>query len=296
MKVYFAKTWAFNNPAWPLAFGMNGNRNKVRERLEDGDWVVLIGTMNENTQKEERGRLLGILEPLKENVHTLDFDGIDKGNEKFHNDKGEFKWPYALHSRRAWLLIDRPTLKEIASEENYKKYNAGILQPSVASVDLFSDEEAEKVKALEKKEIGLLPLTANAAEILERKHGNLSTRHTAPPPSTTRRGVMHMRQSQAYTYMLKIKGASTPCFKIGWAFDWEARMKKFNHASMPNIGGVEYTTCRHHKWHTAKQAYKMEQWILKELNENRHSDNNEIITGIEEKELLRVWIKAISIF
>jgi hypothetical protein len=65
-------------------------------------------------------------------------------------------------------------------------------------------------------------------------------RATAPVPSTTRRGIMHMRSWRAYTYAMEVVGAARPSFKVGWAFDLIMRARQFNQAAMPSIGGLRY--------------------------------------------------------
>ncbi len=93
---------------------------------------------------------------------------------------------------------------------------------------------------------------------------------------------------------MKIKGASPSTFKIGWAFDFKQRARQFNHAAMPDLGGLEYKPFRFHLWDTARQAYAMEQALLAQLSTRLHPDNGEIVHGLSDDDLDALWIAGIS--
>ena len=75
-----------------------------------------------------------------------------------------------------------------------------------------------------------------------------------PPPTTSRRGVMHMRASSAYTYALEIKGQAGVAYKIGWAFDFKQRARQFNQAALPALA-LNYKAELFELWDTARQAF-----------------------------------------
>jgi len=277
--VYMTKVWGFSTPAGPLQFASAGWRKNALSKLKPDDLVVLVGTSGQETKDEEKGRLLGIMQPTSEPVMSLDFD-VRKNQNDFVD--GEYKWPFGLMNLKAWILIDRPKLNEISD----RKFNMDSAQGIVE----LTSKEAELVLSLSKEQANLLEPTANAQARMERKHGAKS--RGAPPPTTKRNGVMHMRRAPAYTYAMEIKGGAKNAYKIGWAFDYKKRAKQFNHASMPELGGLEYRPVHFHKWGTAKKAFKMEQKILESLNQNRHPKNNEIIIGLSALELEKVWVSA----
>lgn len=270
------KVWGFGSPVGPLQFATKGWRENALRQLSPGDQVVLVGTMGAPTQDDMKGRLLGVMEPTTEPVMSLDFI-VPRSSSDFVD--GEYKWPFGLMNRRAWSLPDQPFLSQISD----RKFGMDSAQGIVS----LSSEEEQRVRALRWQEEALLEPTAQAQERMARKHG--TSRRTAPPPTSTRRGIMHMRRAPAYTYAMRIEGSSQLAVKIGWAFDFKQRASQFNHASMPDLGGLEYIPVWYHLWDTARLAYHMEQRLLAHFGKYRHPANNEIIVGVPHKELDSAW-------
>jgi hypothetical protein len=124
MTVYLTKVWGFGSPSGPLQFSTTGWRDQAREALRPGDLVVLVGTKEPPTAEDDRGRLLGIMEPTTEPVMSLDFP-LETTPEHFA-DK-EYKWPYGLLNKRAWRLPTRPLLTEISSRRFNMNAALGII-------------------------------------------------------------------------------------------------------------------------------------------------------------------------
>ena len=279
MTVFMTKVWGFGEPAGPLRFGLRGFRDRACEELQEGDLVVLVGTTGDQTAEKERGRLLGLMEPTTNPVLSLDFD-VRKAAHDFDED-GNYRWPFALLNRRAWMLIDRPLLGDV-SDRTFGMNSAQGLVP-------LTESEGNRVLSLRKREVKLLEPSVNANA---RIHGvQEARRRGAPPPTTTRRGVMHMRRAPAFTYAMEIEGAEVLSFKIGWAFDFHARARAFNHASMPEIGGLFYKPVLSRLWDTAMDAFRMEQRVLTQFDENRIAANHEIIQGVDRNDLEQAWIR-----
>jgi len=275
------KVWGWGAPVGPLQFSTSGWRKNALERLQPGDRVVLVGTMGDQTPEDMKGRLLGIMEPSREPVMSLDFDVRARPGDFID---GEYKWPVGLMNLRAWSLPDRPKLNEV-SERKFSMDSAQGVVP-------LNEDEAARVLALEWQEEELLQPTAQAQERMAKKHG--VAKRSAPPPTTTRKGVMHMRRAPAFTYAMKIVGARPNAFKIGWAFDFKQRARQFNHAAMPALGGLEYKPFRFNLWDTARQAYTMEQALLAQLTARQHPDNGEIVQGLSDDDLDALWIAGVS--
>ncbi|MGV6800914.1 MAG: hypothetical protein ACWA5L_03220 [bacterium] len=240
--------------------------------------VVLIGTKGHPTDESEQGHLLGIMEPTIEAVMALDF--VQPRDSGDYGEDGKYKWPYGLLNRRSWKFIDRT---ELTPEISQRKFNMDAAQ---GIVELTTDE-AKRVARLKREEVPLLAPTMSARIRMEGV--GKARKRASPPPTTTRRGVMHMRRAPAFTYALKINGSKIPAFKIGWAFDYKQRADQFNHASMPALGGLEYVPKLNQPWDTAKQAYRMEQGILEHFDGKRHVDNHEVLVGLEYDELWACW-------
>lgn len=277
MTVYLTKVWGFEEPCGPLQFGLKGWRDRARKLLQDGDLVVLVGTQGDETAKDERGRLLGIMEPTREIVRSLDFD-VRQSSTDF-NEAGEYKWPFALLNRKAWILEERPLLSEITDRRFGMDSAQGIVP--------FTEDEAEEVLSLKSREIDLLLPVRAWARIVG---ADAAGRRGAPPPTTTRKGVMHLRRAPAYTYCMELIGAKHVSHKIGWAFDFKARERQFNQTALPGIGGIRYRTKLNHLSNTAMDAFRMEQALLAHFDQVRHPSNREVLHGVSYREIESAWV------
>lgn len=281
MPLFLTKVWGWDAPVGPLQFSTSGWRDNALGQLEPGDRVVLVGTVGDQTPDDMKGRLLGVMEPSREPVMSLDFAVRARPGDFVD---GEYKWPVGLMNLRAWSLPQRPKLNEV-SDRRFSMDSAQGIVP-------LNEDETARVLALDWREEELLKPTAQAQARMAKKHG--AAKRTAPPPTTTRRGVMHMRRAPAYTYAMKVVGARPSAFKVGWAFDFKQRARQFNHAAMPGLGGLEYKPFRFHLWDTARQAYAMEQALLVHLSDRLHADNREIVLGLTDDELDAAWLAGIT--
>lgn len=225
MAIFLTKTWGWEVPVGPLQFSTEGWRRNAVEQLQPGDEVVIVGTRGDQTPEEMRGRILGVMEPTREPVMSLDF-AMQVPPEHFSG--GEYKWPFGLNNLRAWSIPERPLLTNVINRRFSMAATRGIIR--------LTEEEAAAVSKLGRREVGLVPLSAQAHRRMAICHG--AARRTAPPPTTTRRGVMHLRRAEAYTYAMEIIQAKASSFKVGWAFDVRQRARQFNHSAMPFLGGV----------------------------------------------------------
>lgn len=281
MKLFLTKVWGWDAPVGPMQFSTSGWRDNALRQLEPGDRVVLVGTMGDQTPEDMKGRILGVMEPLREPVMSMDFAVRARPGDFVD---GEYKWPVGLMNMHAWSLPERPKLTQISD----RKFSMDSAQGIVP----LTDDEAVRILALEWSAEALLQPTAQAQARMAKKHG--AAKRTAPPPTTTRRGVMHMRRAPAYTYAMKVTGAHPNAFKVGWAFDFKLRAQQFNHAAMPGLGGLEYRPFRFHLWDTARQAYAMEQALLSHLSDRLHPDNREIVQGLSDDALDMAWFAGVS--
>ena len=222
-----------------------------------------------------------MMEPTKEPVLSRDFDLVTIADD--FNEAGEYRWPYALLNRRAWQMLDRPSLEEISSRQFSMAAASGIVR--------LTDEEAERILKLRRKEVALL--TSLRIEV-RLKGEEVARRRGAPPPTTTRTGIMHLRRAPAYTYAMQIDGALRSTFKIGWTFDHGARARHFNLYSLPKVGGLFYHVRLTELWDTARQAFRMEQDLLSSFDAKRHTSNREVIYDVPFTDLDTAWRAAVQ--
>jgi hypothetical protein len=281
MTMFLTKVWGFHVPSGPLQFGNRGWRDRARAMLQGGPHrVVLVGTLGEETPEPQRGCILGLMEPTTEPVNSLDFD-IPTRPLNFVD--GRYLWPYALHNRKAWRFLEPLTKIKELSQQRFR-------MDSASGIVAIDDELARRIEALPHEEIELLPRSIVSQRRFEGPE--IARRRNSPPPTTQRAGIMHLRREPAYTYAFRIEGASSTHFKIGWAFDHAVRNRQFNRVALPEIGGLRYSFARHQLWATARQAYSMEQAVLRPLHARRHAGNHEVIE-VKEEELQYVWTDAL---
>lgn len=157
---------------------------------------------------------------------------------------------------------------------------------SAQGIVRLEPDEADSILALPRAEVGLLSAIASRARV---EGADAARRKAAPAPTTKRTGIMHMRRAPAFTYAMQIEGAKQSAIKIGWAFDWLQRERTFNHAAMPAIGGLRYNTKLHQLFNTARDAFRMEQWLLRRFANRLHANNIEIVTPLTLTELQSAW-------
>lgn len=278
MTIYVTKVWSFSVPVGPLQFSNQGWRDRARADLKPGDLVVLVGTKGDQTDPSDQGRLLGIMEPTTEVLMSLDFDMHRRPID--FDDEGQYRWPYGLLNRRAWKFLEpRPLLEELSARHFYMDAALGLVE--------LTGPEATAIEKLPREEVELLAPTKAYARV----HGDEAARRRgAPPPTTTRKGVMHLRAAPAYTYLMQIEGAAEEAYKVGWAFDYDARRSVFNFVALPQLGGLHYRTRLFELWGTARQAFSMEQAVLRQFDAARHPANREVIHGVAYEKLQAAWI------
>lgn len=280
--IYLTKVWGFEVPVGPLQFSAEGWRKRAQETLQPGDLVVLAGTKNDRTSELHQGRLLGMMEPTSEPVRALDFELRCRPED--YDENHQYRWQFGLKNVRAWRFTDMPPISEIADRD----FGMG----AVKGIVRLTTDETDKILKLSREDVPLLKPTASAHA--RTVGADAARKRGAPPPSTTRNGVMHLRRAPAYTYVMEVVGSQTATFKIGWAFDYERRARQFNQYAMPELGGLRYKPVLSQLWDTARQAYRMEQRLLEHFRSLRHMANQEIVQGVGRTEMESAWTRLIT--
>ncbi|MBS0521052.1 MAG: hypothetical protein JSR90_20285, partial [Proteobacteria bacterium] len=221
-------------------------------------------------------RLLGLMQVAPEPVSSLDFYDLADIRPVDRDANGNYRWPFGLRVLRAWKFDGDNYLRDFADRRFGRQGVIGITE--------LTSQETSRIMRLSHHEIGVRGALQNPARENGRRVGR-----SGPPPSTTRTGVMHLRWAEAFTYAMMIEGASKLVFKIGWAFDINLRERQFNRASLPELGGLKYKVVLSQKWRTAKQAFRMEQRLLRQLSELRDAQNSEVVGPLTMHELQSIW-------
>lgn len=286
--MFISKVWGFDNPCGPLVFNAPGWRDNAAKRLQPGDRVILVGTKGDETPEPDRNRVLGMMEPSTKQVATSDFPIPNPSDRRMFRDDGTYRWPYGLLNYCAWEFEPGLFLGAVAPRPGNPFGSAA----AAGIVPLTPDEET-RVLAHPYHEIPLLK-SVNADQKLY--GGDGTKRRGAPVPAEgARRGIMHMRNEPAFVYWFRLEFDGAPVgHKIGWAFEWKRRLNQFNSVSLSALGGVLYKAHRTQKFNTARQAFGLEQRMLRGFDDRRHPHNREILTGVALSKLEQAWDEHIT--
>jgi len=63
MKLFAKRVFGFRPSRWPVvAFGQDSSRDSLLRESSPGDLVMFVGTLTSDTEPEDQGRLLGLVE------------------------------------------------------------------------------------------------------------------------------------------------------------------------------------------------------------------------------------------
>lgn len=285
--MFVSKVWGFDNPCGPLVFNSAGWRNNAVERLQPGDRVILVGTWGKDTVQADRNRVLGMMEPSKEQIATSDLPLPNPNDKRFFRSDGTYRWPFGLLNIRAWEFAPGLFLDAVATNARSRFGSAA----AAGIVPLTPDEEA-RVLSHPFHEIDLLKSINTDRKLFGEQEAK---RRGAPVPTEgVRRGIMHMRSAPAYVYWFQLSiNGKVVGHKIGWAFEWKRRLGQFNSVSLSALGGLLYQPKEVQLFATARIAFSVEQGLLMALDQNRHHDNREILAQITTPKLQEVWDKYV---
>jgi hypothetical protein len=289
MTMFVSKVWGFDNPCGPLVFNLRGWRDNSAGRLKRGDRVILVGTKGEETADKDRNRVLGMMEPSTIHVATSDFALSIPNDSRMFRADGTYRWPFGLLNYRSWEFAPGLFLDAVAPRQGNPFGSAA----AAGIVPLTADEES-RVLAHPLHEIPLLKPSISADRKL---YGDQAAKKRGAPVPTegVRRGIMHMRDASAsvYWFQLVLDGKIVG-HKIGWAFEWRRRLQLFNSVSLSPLGGLLYKVHRVQEFDKARQAFNVEQRILRNLDQQRHPGNREVLTGIAPAKIDEVWDRVVT--
>jgi hypothetical protein len=288
MTTFITKVWGFDNPCGPLVFNSQGWRANAVEQLRPGDRVILVGTKGEETELENRNRVMGMMEPSTEPVAAIDFINPDQSERRFFREDGSYRWPFGLLNFRAWEFEPGLFLDDVAPREGNQFGSA-----AAAGIVPLTAEEESRVLSHPHVEVPLLRSTRTDRRLFGEDQAR---RRNAPPPTEgARRGIMHMRQGMAQVYWFRlVAGRTIVGHKIGWAFDYRQRLGQFRAVSLSRLGGLRYQAYRVQDFATARLAFRVEQGILKSFDQHRYDFNREVLTRINTSQIETVWNRYVN--
>jgi len=280
-QVFATRVWGFAPELWPvITFGKEGDRDALIRDSRTGDLLVFVGTETEETEPDDRGRLLG----LAEIGRTFAVETLEAVDEQIlapahYNSNGDFKWPKGLAMLRAWEFPDRPRVREVLQEQ--LGYSA-----TVRAVLLDATDTAA-VLALRRSERSVrdCPAISRLRHLAEVLPG----RATTGPKPTSWSGVTGRNADEtSFTYAFQF--GKRELWKIGHAKDLKARLLEVQRHVPHELIGETWGSGLQQQWPTEQKAYAMEQHVLKLL---RQADSIGERVRCTRKQLLAAWQAAI---
>ena len=252
--------WGFDPTLHPFAgFTHGGSRDTLLKRARRGDLILVVGTQNEPTAPEDRGRILGLIEFLHSPMQAEDLfpPGAVLPERLF--DNGKFKWPFAVPAARAWLISSKPHIRDVIGRQ--------LTSAAITGTDRLSPEEVASILQLETVEVELPPsaaqlkqqrLLAPSARMDPAKNGQ-----PGPPPSEWST-ITAREDGPTATYLMRFGNENV--WKVGISQNVKERCKTLNF-SVPSevLDGRCWQVNLTQQWPNGAPAYEMEQALLAHL-------------------------------
>jgi hypothetical protein len=260
MQIFGTRFWGFGPAEYPFAgFTYPGSRDSLIARSRPGDLLLILGTKGEETAKEDRGQLLGLIEFERTAAFADDFilDGQIPAN--LLDENGKFRWPYAVPAIRAWEFTPPRDIWSVLRRQ--------LTMAATTSVDQLTPEEVELVLALPKAEISLPPSRARtradrvAANRIVQLDKN-APGQPGPAPAEWSALVAH-EDGPTATYVMRFGKRNV--WKIGISKNPKQRLNALNFSVPVEVLSEEWALHVVQKWENGMLAYEMEQALLRKL-------------------------------
>lgn len=281
MQIFATRVWGFDPKGWPIiCFHREGDRDALVRSSRPGDRIVFVGTKTEETEPEDRGRLLGIAEIGRTAVDSDDVIDLSTVNSIALDDNGRIRWPKALPMLRAWRFIEPPPVTEVLRHQlGYEATSRAVL---------LSHDDAAAILLIPSEEI---PVTEAPAIKHQRKLQSAlqSGATTGPRPSTWTGETGRDASEASFTYAFQF--GKRDVWKIGHAKDVKARLAEVNKHVPSEVLGEMWKVVLSHRWPCENDAYDMEQRVLAALR-TPTSIGERVSCG--KSKLESVWTTALT--
>ena len=244
--------------------------------------MAFVGTLGEETEPDERGKLLGLAEFGRSKLHSREALPPEVFASAAKGSNGDIKWPHAVVMTRAWKFTDvpLPVMTEVVGHQ--------LSMAAMSNAVLLSPDEQARVLALPHSEINVAVTRAiwDEREKIAAVVGPDGTMGPIPTSFTTQMVKDAFKDASTYAYRF----GATNVWKVGWAHDPTVRLGELNkHVPSEVLGNQRWHGGFKQKWASAAQAYAMEQKVLALFDNSRKYGERVHCT---EEELQNAWLKA----
>ncbi len=281
MKIFATRTWGFDPITHPIiAFARDGDRNKLLKESRVDDCILIVGTLNDPTAEEDRGRLLGIAKFGRVEINALDVLDESVLRSDDFDSAGNYKWPKALGMTEAWRFPSKPLLKDALSEQ--------LPRNATTQAVLLNDADTERVKSLVAEKI-IIPESKVIKRLRKREAvitGGKPTQGVIP--SSWSSTVTRQLGEASITYALRF--GVTDCWKVGHTSNMAQRLADINKHIPFEITKARWSIAYRQGWENETLAYEMEQKLFLELVKFRTEGER---IQCSEEVLKSAWLKVI---
>jgi predicted GIY-YIG superfamily endonuclease len=287
-KLFLTKVWGFDPEIYPaLGFNSDGARRNFLRASSPGDWIIFAGTLGQETNVDDQGRLLGKVQLGPDEIdveETLRSVGYNIPKNQYNSD-GKYKWPFGLPIISALRFPNKPTLLSVLGN------NLSGSQWAAFALDVrekLGDEAQAKLEALPGEIAQMVEAPAIIRQLARQRVFLLNRGVTGPGPSGTRAGFTRiLGEGSAYLLELQGKGARD-IFKIGFSKDVDVRLEAHNKPLLSSVTEYTWKLVYNLKFPSEQQAYNFEQIVHRRLKQHLVDEQSEIYR-IAKKEIDRVW-------
>lgn len=281
----FAKWfWGFNPKLWPIvAFSQEGSRNTLLRESRPGDLVLFIGTQTKETPPDDRGRLLGLAEFGRNEIESVEVLDVKALRPNDFDEDGQLRWPKALPMVRAWRLHNRPRVREVLQRQ--------LPQSARVRAVLLDAIDRAAVLSLPREEepIPDVPVLKRLRDLNDALRSSGPT--TGPRPSSWTGTVQRDADTETWTYAFRF--GARDVWKIGHAKDVKARLSEVNQHVPEEVLHEGWRIVLQQRWHTATQAYEMEQRVLERLRRLKNATSVYERVCCTQRQLETVWSSSL---
>lgn len=263
MRIFATRVWGFDPKNYPMvSFSSPGARNRLIAESTDGDIILFCTTKTDVVAPDEKGKILGYVEFLRDEANASDLfaDDVELADHLFED--GKFKFPFAVPIVRAWELDPPVDIKTTLGRQ--------LTAATRSSFEELADEDEKRaIKNLPKKEI---PLPEN--NIAKRHSRNnrkplldTSEKGQPGPPPAEWSEIISQQDGPTATYLFQF--GDRDVWKIGISKNPQSRLNQLNFSIPYEVLGEQWVHRLQEIHSTGREAYEMEQALLTVLEEHK---------------------------
>lgn len=258
-----------------VGFSTMGARDSLLRASRPGDLLLAVGTSKKPTPAEYRRRMLGFQELTRSTVSIAKAARSQDEWPQLYNDKGKFKWPYAIKSSNAWRFTNLPISKVVLGRKL-----------RMSAINQFDELNAEEIKAVEAAvNLQAVTLSPKRVDSIPTTPPQQTERTLTGPPPSEWSGLIKKSDGPTSVYIARFGNRN--CFKIGISKNVDERLKALNFSIPHELLGMKWEFFNACQFKNGAEAFAIEQAFLKACNAKVRMSNEQI--HVTEAQMNKLW-------